>query len=84
MNHHHTPAPIPALASSPLETLKIQALSEICQLIGEAVHLDTALAMVFQVLHEILRMDRATLVLLDPHRQRLEIKASYGLTIEEE
>ena len=71
-------------SSCPLEALKIQALSEICQLIGEAVHLDTALSRVFQVLHDILRMDRATLVLLDPHRQRLEIKASYGLTIEEE
>jgi Nif-specific regulatory protein len=74
----------PPASSCPLEALKIQALSEICQLIGEAVHLDTALARVFQVLHDILRMDRATLVLLDPHRQRLEIKASYGLTIEEE
>ncbi len=85
MNHLHTPAPIPALASScSLETLKIRALSEICQLIGEAVHLDTALARIFQILHEILHMDRATLVLLEPHRHRLEIKASYGLTIEEE
>ncbi len=73
-----------APASYPLEALKIQALSEICQLIGEAVHLDTALARVLQILHDILRMDRATLVLLDPHRQHLEIKVSYGLTIEEE
>jgi len=83
MDQHLVPLPTPA-SSYPLEALKIQALSEICQLIGEAVHLDTALARVFQILHDILRMDRATLVLLDPHRQRLEIKASYGLTIEEE
>ncbi len=83
MDQSLVPAPTPA-SSYPLEALKIQALSEICQLIGEAVHLDTALSRVFQVLHDILRMDRATLVLLDPHRQRLEIKASYGLTIEEE
>ena len=83
MDQSLVPAPTPA-SSCPLEALKIQALSEICQLIGEAVHLDTALSRVFQVLHDILRMDRATLVLLDPHRQRLEIKASYGLTIEEE
>ena len=76
--------PTTPASSCPLEALKIQALSEICQLIGEAVHLDSALARVFQILHDILRMDRATLVLLDPHRQRLEIKASYGLTIEEE
>ncbi|MCX5870713.1 MAG: nif-specific transcriptional activator NifA [Deltaproteobacteria bacterium] len=83
MDQSLAPAPPPA-SSCPLEALKIQALSEICQLIGEAVHLDTALGRVFQILHDILRMDRATLVLLDPHRQRLEIKASYGLTIEEE
>lgn len=83
MDQPLVPAPTPA-SSCPLEALKIQALSEICQLIGEAVHLDTALSRVFQILHDILRMDRATLVLLDPHRQRLEIKASYGLTIEEE
>ena len=83
MDHLLVSAPAPA-SSIPLEALKIQALSEICQLIGEAAHLDTALARVFQVLHDILRMDRATLVLLDPHRLRLEIKASYGLTIEEE
>ncbi len=83
MDQLFSSAPTPA-SSCPLEALKIQALSEICQLIGEAVYLDTALARVFQVLHDILRMDRATLVLLDPNRQRLEIKASYGLTIEEE
>jgi Nif-specific regulatory protein len=83
MSQLHKPASA-LTSSSPLETLKIQALFEICQLISEAVHLETALARVFQVLHEILHMDRATLVLLDPHRQRLEIKASYGLTIEEE
>jgi len=75
---------IPPASSSPLEALKIQALSEICQLIGDAVHLDTALSRILQILHDILRMDRATLVLLDHHKQRLEIKASYGLTVEEE
>ncbi|MBV5307148.1 MAG: nif-specific transcriptional activator NifA [Desulfobulbaceae bacterium] len=71
-------------APSPLEALKMQALSEICQLIGDAVHLDTALARILQILHDILRMDRATLVLLDQHKQRLEIRAAYGLTFEEE
>jgi len=74
----------PPASSCPLEALKIQALSEICQLIGEAVHLDTALTKILQILHDILRMDRATLVLLEPYKQRLEIKASYGLTVEEE
>ncbi|PLX49295.1 MAG: nif-specific transcriptional activator NifA [Desulfobulbaceae bacterium] len=68
----------------PLETLKIRALSEICKLIGKAVHLDTTLGRVLQVLHDILRMERASLVLLDANLQRLVIKASHGLTVEEE
>ena len=73
-----------ASASSHLETLKIRALSEVCKLIGEAVHLDTTLGRVLQVLHDILRMERASLVLHDPNRKRLAIKASYGLSVEEE
>ncbi len=67
-----------------VETLKIQALSEICKLIGRAVHLDTTLGRILQVLHDILKMERATLVLLDPNRKQLSIKASYGLSVEEE
>ncbi len=67
-----------------LETLKIRALSEVCKLIGEAVHLDTTLSRILQVLHDILRMERASLVLVDPQRKRLSIKASYGLSVEEE
>ncbi len=67
-----------------LETLKIRALSEVCKLIGEAVHLDTTLARVLQVLHDILRMERSSLVLHDPKKNRLSIKASYGLSVEEE
>ncbi|MBU0682102.1 MAG: nif-specific transcriptional activator NifA [Proteobacteria bacterium] len=72
------------LASPHLETLKIRALSEVCKLIGEAVHLDTTLGRVLQVLHDILRMERASLVLVDPKRKRLSIRASYGLSVEEE
>lgn len=67
-----------------LETLKIRALSEVCQLIGRAVHLDTTLSRILKVLHDTLHMKRATLVLLDPNRKRLSIKASYGLSVEEE
>jgi Nif-specific regulatory protein len=67
-----------------VETLKIQALSEVCKLIGRAVHLDTTLSRILQVLHDILKMERATLVLLDHNRQKLSIKASYGLSVEEE
>lgn len=71
-------------ASPHLETLKIRALSEVCKLIGEAVHLDTTLGRVLQVLHDILRMERASLVLVDAKRKRLSIRASYGLSVEEE
>jgi Nif-specific regulatory protein len=67
-----------------LETLKLQALAEVCKLIGKAVHLETTLSRILRVLHDILNMERATLVLLDKNRQRLAIKASYGLTVEEE
>lgn len=67
-----------------LETLKLRALSEVCKLIGRAVHLGTTLSRILKVLHDILHMERATLVLLDPSRQRLSIRASYGLTVEEE
>ncbi len=67
-----------------VEALKIRALSEACKLIGKAVHLDTALSRVLQVLHDTLRMERATLVLLDPGGTRLSIRASYGLSVQEE
>ncbi len=67
-----------------VETLKIKALSEVCKLIGRAVHLDTTLSRILQVLHDTLQMERATLVLYDPTRKQLSIKASYGLSVEEE
>ncbi len=67
-----------------VQSLKIVALAEVCKLIGQAVHLDTTLANILQVLHQTLSMERATLVLLDGRHNRLSIKSSYGLTIEEE
>ncbi len=73
------PPPLPHV-----ETLKIKALAEVCKLIGSVVHLDTTLNRILQVLHDILSMERATLVLLDQKRQHLAIKSSYGLTVEEE
>lgn len=67
-----------------IEILKLKALAEICTLIGSAVHLDTTLSKILQVLHDILKMERATLVMLDSGGKRLSIKASYGLSVEEE
>ena len=64
--------------------LEVQALYKIVNLIGAAVHLDTTLASILKVLHDALRMERATLALLDESGQHLVIRASYGLSVEEE
>lgn len=64
--------------------LEVQALYKIVNLIGAAVHLDTTLSSILQVLHHALRMERATLALLDEAGQHLVIRASYGLSVEEE
>ena len=68
-------------ATSPLE---VQALYKIVNLIGAAVHLDTTLASILKVLHDTLRMERATLALVDESGRHLVIRASYGLSVEEE
>lgn len=49
-----------------------------------AVDLETSLANILQVLHDTMRMERATLLLMDSATQRLVIKASCGLTTAEE
>ena len=66
------------------EALEIKALYRIVKLIDSAVHLETALAAILKVLHDTLRMERATLALLDEDGEQLSICASYGLTVEEE
>ncbi|HDK43474.1 MAG TPA: GAF domain-containing protein, partial [Desulfobacteraceae bacterium] len=70
--------------ASSTEVFEVQALYRIVKLIGSAVHLDTALSAILKVLHDTLRMERATLALLDESRQHLTIRASYGLSVEEE
>ncbi|MFZ5776344.1 MAG: nif-specific transcriptional activator NifA [Thermodesulfobacteriota bacterium] len=62
------------------EYLELQALYQVSQLIGSALELDKALSEILGILHETLRMERATLVLLDETGGRLTIRASYGLT----
>ncbi len=62
------------------EHLEVQALYQIAQLIGSALDLDRALGEILAIMHETLRMERATLVLLDEGSRRLVIRASYGLT----
>jgi len=73
---------------SPIEcktaVLEVEALHRISQLISTVVHLDSTLSDILKVLHENLQMERATLILLDEKGKNLTIRASYGLSVEEE
>jgi Nif-specific regulatory protein len=64
--------------------IELEALARITELIGAAVDLDSTLASILEVLGETMRMERATLLLYDQGRQQLVIKASCGLSEEEE
>ncbi|MDH4317821.1 MAG: nif-specific transcriptional activator NifA [Desulfobulbaceae bacterium] len=64
------------------KAMELQALYQVAQLIGSALDLNKALCEIFRILHETLRMERATLVMPESD-ERLVIKASYGLTEEE-
>ncbi len=67
-----------------VEALELKALYRIINFIGSAAHLDTALSAILKVLHDTLRMERATLALLDENNRYLAIRGSYGLSVEEE
>lgn len=71
----------PALVTA--QHLETQALYQISQLIEAAIDLDKALAETLRILHDTLKMERATLVLRDETGTKLLIRASYGLTEEE-
>jgi Nif-specific regulatory protein len=64
--------------------LELRALSRITELIGSAVDLETTLDNILGVLNDTMKMERATLLLYDKARQQLVIKASCGLSEEEE
>lgn len=66
------------------EGLELLALHRITQLIGTAVNLETTLSSILRVLHDTLKMERATLLLMDEISQRLTIRASCGLSAAEE
>ncbi len=68
----------------PTERLELQALYQISQLIGSALDIRKTLSEVLRILHETLRMERATLVLQEEGGEHLSIAASYGLSKEEE
>ena len=64
--------------------LELLSLYRITELIGTAVDLDTTLSSILGVLNDTMKMERATLLLFDRTRQKLAIKASCGLSEEEE
>ncbi len=72
------------LAEKTTQGIELLALHRITELIGSAVDLDTTLENVLQVVNDTLKMQRATLLLYDSVRQSLAIKASCGLSEEEE
>ncbi len=66
------------------EALEVQALYSISRLISSAVNdIDTVFASILKILHDILQMERASIVLFDRKREQLRIRASYGLSHEE-
>ncbi|MDH3329901.1 MAG: sigma 54-interacting transcriptional regulator, partial [Desulfobulbaceae bacterium] len=67
-----------------IAVLEVEALHRIAKLISSVVHLDSTLSEILQVLHDSLYMERATLILLDGAGRNLTIRASYGLSVEEE
>lgn len=69
---------------SSTEGMELLALYRITELIGTAVQLDETLSSILRVLHDTMRMERATLLLLDEETKCLAIKASCGLSSEEE
>jgi Nif-specific regulatory protein len=73
-----------SLTGRSTEGLELLALHKITELIGTAVDLDTTLTNILKVLQDNLRMERATLLLLDEQKQCLTIKASCGLSEAEE
>jgi len=77
------------MAVKPAEINKTQgiellALYRITELIGTAVNLDSTLSSILGVLNDTMKMERATLLIFDRTRRKLAIKASCGLSTEEE
>lgn len=66
------------------EGLELVALHRITKLIGTAVNLEETLSSILRVLNDSLRMERATLLIMDSESEKLTIRASYGLSAAEE
>jgi Nif-specific regulatory protein len=72
------------VADERTQGVELVALSRITELIGTAVDLDSTLTSILGVLNDTMKMERATLLLFDRVLQKLTIKASCGLSEEEE
>jgi len=67
-----------------LNQIKLEVLHQACKVIGQALDLNKALREILVILGQKLNMARATIVIYEPELDRLVIKASYGLSAEEE
>ncbi len=67
-----------------LNQIKLDVLYQACKVIGQALDLNKALREILNILAKKLNMARATIVLYEPEIDRLVIKASHGLSPEEE
>jgi transcriptional regulator with GAF, ATPase, and Fis domain len=67
-----------------ISELKLKVLYEISHIINQGLDLDQALKNVLEILSESLAMRRATVTLKDMETGNLVIRASYGLSMEEE
>ena len=64
--------------------LKLKVLYEISRIINQALDVDKALNNILEILSESLAMKRATITLKDMETGNLVVRASYGLSMEEE
>ncbi|MBF0203008.1 MAG: sigma 54-interacting transcriptional regulator, partial [Desulfamplus sp.] len=74
----------PEYSRASTERFELMALHNITHLIGTAANLETTLSNILKVLNDTLKMERATLLLIDEETQLLTIRASCGLSAEEE
>ncbi len=69
---------------SHIQGIELLALYRITELIGTVVDLESTLSRILDVLNDTMKMERATLLFYDKVKQKLMIKASCGLSEEEQ
>lgn len=61
------------------EVKRLRVLFEVARAVSSSLDLEAVVKMVFEILHRDLRMERATLTLVDPESQEIQIEVAYGL-----